>query len=507
MTMCFTEKHEQHICGGISCWDRVVITGTLPQACYADGMTNILYAMKVRIFDYPAFAKPLAEEIKTNASRLADAAGVKVEYLARKQIRKEDRVRAVLKSRGEHPGLVHILSTLEPCASYKPWHDKQTGQTYLKPTSGLCLHYYFYFIDVEFGLCYLRVPTYSPFRLQFYFNGHNWLAGQLAKRGIKATLVDNVLVACDDWGKAQQIVDGLNIEKLHRCLDRFARLYCPAARVFRHPYHWSLMQAEYAHDIVFTSKEALAPVYESMTRTAVQAVKVDQIATFLSRKIAGNYQGEVGGRYHTRIEGTCIKHSMGRAASIKMYDKLGKVLRIETTVNDVSFFKHHRKVEHRDGTSSVELASLRKNIYSLPVLKTFMAAANSRYLAFIGQLPDESPGLRAVQKLAEKVRDRQQDRAVRGFNLLWHQDHELFLALSRGEFTIGGITNARLRKVLVGRTTGQMGRTLRALRMHGLIKKVGKTYKHYLTQWGRRVIAGALQLREFTLIPAMAKAA
>jgi hypothetical protein len=30
-----------------------------------------------------------------------------------------------------------------------------------------CLHYCFYFIDEEFGLCYLRVPTWAPFRLQF----------------------------------------------------------------------------------------------------------------------------------------------------------------------------------------------------------------------------------------------------------------------------------------------------------------------------------------------------
>jgi hypothetical protein len=50
-----------------------------------------------------------------------------------------------------------------------------------------------------------------------------------------------------------------------------------------------------------------------------------------------------------QIEGTRIKHQMG-PVSIKMYDKLRIILRIETTVNDVSFFKHRRKVEHCDGT-------------------------------------------------------------------------------------------------------------------------------------------------------------
>jgi len=52
-------------------------------------------------------------------------------------------------------------------------------------------------------------------------------------------------------------------------------------------------------------------------------------------------------------------------ASVKVYDKFSHVLRIETTINDVSFFKHHRKVEHKNGQSTYELAALRKTIYSL----------------------------------------------------------------------------------------------------------------------------------------------
>ena len=90
-------------------------------------------------------------------------------------------MKEVLARRGEHPGLVAILSAMEPCSSYKPWHDKQTGRTFLKPDSGKCLHYYFYFMDKELGLCYVRVPTWLPCRLQIYFNGHNWRAVKQAK--------------------------------------------------------------------------------------------------------------------------------------------------------------------------------------------------------------------------------------------------------------------------------------------------------------------------------------
>ena len=84
---------------------------------------------------------------------------------------------------------------------------------------------------------------------------------------------------------------------------------------------------------------------------AIHTVKPDNIATFLGQKLHGNYEGEVGNNYNIRIEGSKIKHSMGEV-SIKMYDKYGKILRIETTTNNLSFFKHYRTVEHRDGTKS-----------------------------------------------------------------------------------------------------------------------------------------------------------
>ena len=107
---------------------------------------------------------------------------------------------------------------MEACPSYKPWHDKQTHQTFLKGDSGKCLHYYFYFVDRELGLCYLRVPTWAPFRLQFYFNGHNALCAALGKRKIEASMLDNAFARLGDWDKAQKLADAVDVKKLHRKL-------------------------------------------------------------------------------------------------------------------------------------------------------------------------------------------------------------------------------------------------------------------------------------------------
>jgi hypothetical protein len=286
-------------------------------------------------------------------------------------------------------------------------------------------------------------------------------------------------------------------DRLHKRLDGFARTYCPVIRHFG-SFHWSLMQLEYATDLVFRRQTDLQPIYEDLVRTAIHAVKPEHVATFLGRKLTGAFEGELGNDFHTRIEGTCIKHHM-REASIKMYDKHGSILRIETTANDVSFFKHYRKVEHRDGPASMAVAPVKKSIYSLVDLLTLMADSNRRYLEFLSAIDDPTAPLHDLDKLSRPVREG--DRTYRGFNLFHGDDLDLFHALLQGQFNISGFTNRQLRAVLPTKTGRQLSVLLKRLHKHGLLKKVRRTYKYYLTALGKRITAAALKLREMTVIP------
>jgi len=361
MTPLLTDRYRDRLAGVLSCYDRIVITGTLPGACFAEGMTKLLRWRGIRIFDYPTFAAELRDRVRAAAATIAAAAGVTIEHIAKSHVRKEAVVAKILAARGDHPGLVHVISAMEACDAYQPWHDKRTHQTFLRPDSGKCLHYYFYFIDAELGLIYLRVPTWCPFRLQFYCNGHNWLARRLAAAGIGFTMADNAFVKIEDWPRAQALADALSPDALHQILDRYAVQCCPVLDVFPHAYHWSLMQVEYSTDLVFRSQATLKPLYEQLARQAVLSVKAEHVATFLGRKITPQLAQEIGSQFTTRIEGTCIKHRYA-TATIKMYDKFALVLRLETTSNDVSAFKHHRTVEHRKGPASRALAPLKKTI-------------------------------------------------------------------------------------------------------------------------------------------------
>jgi hypothetical protein len=96
-----TERFARQIAGGLSCFDRVVITGTLVDIAHARSATRWLNARHIMIFDFPTYAKLWRETIRENAERLAAEAGVEIEFIRRSTLRKEERVKAILRERKE----------------------------------------------------------------------------------------------------------------------------------------------------------------------------------------------------------------------------------------------------------------------------------------------------------------------------------------------------------------------------------------------------------------------
>lgn len=503
-SMLLTEKYAEQLDGVLHCYDRVVLTGSLMPLCYAQGMTKHLYQRHIRIFDYPQFAQPLAQAIRENAEALAAEHGLRVEYIRKKNFRKEARIEAILKKRGRQPGRVHIFSAWESCASYKPWHDKTTPKTCLKPEDAKCLHYSFYFIDEQLGLCYVRVPTWCPFRLQVYFNGHAWLASQLKRKGVAFELQDNAFVHIGDYAVANQLAAHFDWASLHRRLDAFAEHDCPVVKTLNLSYHWSIWQVEYATDLVFKQRRDVQALFPPLLEVLVLSVKPEDIAPFLGQKLHGNYQGEVGNRLQKRFPGTRIKHPYGPGA-LKLYDKFGLILRIETTVNEASCFQHFRVVPHRSGEHATKWAPMKKTIYNLAPLQDLLHAANRRYLEFLSALDTPTAGGSQLNRLTETQTDN--GHRYTGFNFFAADEVAVFRALLRGEFAICGLTRRALHRALPNQTPGQLSRLLKRLRVHRLLKKVGRRSKYYLTALGRQVATLVLRLRELYIVPALASAA
>lgn len=496
-----TDRYTDRIAGTLACFDRLILIGTLPSVACPAGLANFLTSIDTRIVQFPALASRLRDELNEHVRALAAAEGVEIEYVnSTRNYSKEARIQEILAARGDHPGLVHILAVTETCHAFRVLTHRGRENPSLKLREGKCKHYYFYFIDPQFGLCYLRVPTWVPFRLQFYCNGHSWLARQLEREGISFTRHDNAFAHVADWQRAQQLAAAFPMHELHQALDSFAQQFCPVfTQLGQSSYHWSILQAEWATDLVFHSRAQLQPLYETLSRAAILAVKAPDVAAFLGRAPAPDEAPD--SRFQTQIEGTRIRHHLGPAA-VKMYDKHGYVLRIETTINDVSFFKLHREVAHQNGTRSLKLAKMKKSLYSLQILGTILAACNRRYLDFLAGLDDPTAGVEAAQRLGEPVREH--GRTYRGFNLFTRSDLTLFQALARGEWAIKGFSNKSLRRFLAGLTGAQVSRLLKRLRLHGYIKRFTHGYCYRLTELGHRLALGSLRLRELTLVPALA---
>ena len=188
--------------------------------------------------------------------------------------------------------------------------------------------------------------------------------------GISFEKADNCFVNISDYQAAQALVDEFKPEALRARLNKHAERYVAIYKRWGESLHWSIAQAEWATDIVFADDTTLPALYDELLRTAAVEIKCEDIYQFMGKKLTSASAQEVSNRLQTRIEGTRIKHSLGKT-SIKMYDKFNRVLRIETTCNDVTMFKHRREVIHRDKTREMKMAALKKTIYSLGALAHF----------------------------------------------------------------------------------------------------------------------------------------
>jgi hypothetical protein len=148
---------------------------------------------------------------------------------------------------------------------------------------------------------------------------------------------------------------------------------------------------------------------------------------------------------------------------------------------------------------------MKKTIYSLAPLRELLLPANRRYLEFISTIEEDKAGTNKLNKISQPVEEN--DRSYRGFNFFDPEDEEVFESLGSGQFNISGFQNKDLRRRIPGRNTGQFSRLMKRLRSHGMIKKVGRTYKYYVTGLGKQVIAIGLKLKNLYVIPELSAAA
>jgi hypothetical protein len=499
----FVQKHSAVVTGVLSGFDRLVFRGTLRGLHGIPVMEQYLRTVGVLLKDFGKHVQRATGWIKQATIAQAAAAGRPLLYLPSAQTSKEDTAREIARRDGVTSGLLGVLSCVEVCRSFDIYRNRAAQRLQLVHRTRKCLHYYHYWEHPEYGFMHARLQTWFPFTIQVCLNGRDWLARQMDRAGLAYQQQDNCFPWIEDVERAQALLDEQRRTDWSKMLNGFAAALNPAHGAifpnFHADYYWTAHQTEWATDVMFRSPQALAGLYPSLVRHGLATFGSPDVMRFLGRRVPahgavpGPFAGEVVTDLKTRPEGVRVKHRVN-GNWLKMYDKQGRVLRVETVINDPTDFRAYRPKEGGP-KDDLQWRVLRRGVADLHRRAAVSDAANQRYLDALADVDADLPLGQQLDRLSRPTS--LNGCRCRGLNL-WGDDAHLLATITRGEFVLNGFRNRDLRTHLYGppasdrneekRRSARVSRLLRLLRAHHLIKKVPCSHRYELTDNGRLLL-------------------
>jgi hypothetical protein len=505
----FIAKHGAAIGGVLSCFDRVILLGHLPMAG-VDYLSTWLFSKKICLNlqqpepgwrTFKEAAPWFAEQLKAHARTMAADEGRPYQHLSSHQ-RMEENARALAEQDGVAEGLVCVYGAMETCRTFRVRYSDKGPK--LGADRRVSLVLYFYFMDREFGLMHVKIESWFPFTVQVYVNGHEWLARTLNRRGIRFKKVDNAFVELADTARADQAARGFWRRDWPKFLDCLARRVNPlmGSWLAGQSYYWVINQAELSTDVLFSDPRVLGSLRPSLYEHAALCFGAPQLMTFLGKKFQGTFQGEVRTHWHQRHPGAAVKHWI-KGNALKMYDKAGTVLRIETVINAPREFMVYRTRRKQNGTEELGWFPMSKGVANLYRYAQIGERANHRYLEALSVVNDLGVGQRELDCRCAPVLF--QGRKRRALQPLGRDDQALFQAVMRGEHAVRGFRNGELAERMYGpkpkdpverrRQCGRTSRRITLLRAHGLVRKVPRSRRYLVTSRGQRFMSTAIHVR------------
>jgi hypothetical protein len=501
-TNAFLVKFASSIIAVLGCHDRILFKGHLPFSHEAQLNRFVDDTLRIKRKDFLAFAEQKSQLLVKHAKDLAAQQDAPYVYLQGRH-RKEDLVQQHIRQRHLSEGLVCVLCCQETCRTVKLRYGQ--GRPRLVFTRRPQRVLYFYFLDPAFGLRHVRVQTWFPFTTSVCLNGHDWLARQLHQAGIGFVQHDNAFTQLDDPATAQSLADGFSRLAWVKILDGWAKEGNPLLKepwLRGQGYYWVIDQAEYSTDLLFHSRQALGELYPQLLDHACLHFSAQDILTFLSRRLHPRFDGEVlTDCKKDRWPGARVKHRV-KNNWLKMYDKFGQVLRIETVINNPREFKVRRRVV-RQGRSQMAWCPMNKGVANFYHYHEVARAANERYLSALAVVDRPTASVKILDQASKPARLGVRRR--RGLNLLRLEEQKLFHAVLRGEHHVNGFRNRDIQVVLFAtrvkgvaeqrRRTAHVSRLLGLLRAHGLIAKIPRAHRYRVTTRGEALMSAAIYAR------------
>jgi hypothetical protein len=484
----------------------MIFRGTLRSICHVNGLGKYMNSQGILLKNFDSWAQQCTQRLVGHLEGLVQAAGRPCLYLPSSAISKEEQAMAIAQRDGIKEGLVCLLSCVEPCYSAGIRRNRQTRMLDLIFTQRKCKFLYVYLIHPAFGWMHIRIQSWIPFDVQVYINGRSYLHRRMEQSGIGHVQDDNCFTSIDDLSKAQGLMDSLMKINWVTTLRNLLAPYWPSTQWGLLPegverFYWTIRQSELATDVMFKDAASLAALYPRLCRYAIEEMSCQDILKFMG-KSPSRFGGQATSSLQKLVQGVRVKHQVD-ANSIKMYDKSGTVLRVETTINQPRKLHVYRgTLDHPD--QDRQWREMSKSVADICRRAELCRKANERYLgalASVGLCPPVASVLDPVSQPV--VRQGRRERALRPIS---PDDSALFAVVMDGKNLLTGLTNAALQAAVFPappsdtsesrRRSNWAGRKLRLLRRHGLIHKLGPRRLYRVTPKGQQIMGLALALRQ-----------
>ena len=524
--MLLLKLYEKVVYGAMKGLDRIRFRGTHRWLASDRGIQTFAMRSNILLKDFGKWAENKTLQLRESCVARAQALGSEIIYLTKSTDRKDDLARKIAEEKGVGPdGSICMFSVVEPCWAPSVSGNRASKRLELNMRQRKCVFIYHYFDDPEFGFGHVRLQSWLPMSAHICLNGRHWLEKQMKKAGMRFVKSGNCFPWVEDIPSAQRMLDAQLETDWPKLLNRFVLNCCPDMEALLAPfdfnYYWSADETEYATDVLFHSEKELSALYPSFIRHAMMVSDSPSVMRYLGKggsefsgKVLGVMPNEIITDLRRRAEGVRIKHFVNNN-SVKMYNKSGSVLRIETTINNTRDFKVFRPSQD-EPSGPASWKKMGKGVNDLHRRCQISERANERYADTMSAAKVSETLQTVAAPACNPVQcDGRRHRALNPWN---KEDHQLLLFLARGEHALNGFRNKDLRAFLdpsaspadkaeAKRLSGKATRRISLLRAHGLIQKVSHVNRYVLTAKGRKFATGLLSASLVDIESLMEKAA
>ncbi len=481
----------------IECVDRVYLNGYVKHLQLPGGLITFIREQMGFPIPSPIVLPPFTRAFRTRIEEYAKEQGIHIVDFAKGEDKDEKAHLQLAKFEKKH-GVVLIGKAQEKALGYKGQrkdHGTKVWFEYSRQSVNVT-YYYFYILDEEFGLFFIKVCTYFPFDIKVCFNGHEWAKQQLRKEGIQFEALNNGFLTCANPERLKIICRQLDVQKIQALFDRWVEQLpwpiSPQQRVAGYAHQLSIWQLEVSRTQVFQDPEQGWALVEALIRDNLDLGRPDRVSLIFERKVTKATPSE----FHTRVlrEGVQpiirihYKHS-----ALKQYLKDGRALRTEMVFNNTLDFGILRGVQH-----FAELVQLGCHF-------------NDRLLEQEQIDQDCFLSLQEMRKLGQSslLEDGQRASALRFADprtmaVLEVLACHAYIPKEIGNSSLRGAVAQRLEGVLDSYSSAQMTYDLRRLRLKGLIERIGNSHRYRLTVLGMKVVTFFTKLYHRLFAPGLA---